>query len=48
MSNIIDGLMLGSCEHERSEYIENRWGAEWRRCLECGETLELYQDCEGG
>lgn len=48
MTLLDPGLVQGDCEHEQSEYLENKWGAEWRRCIACGETLERYQDCEGG
>lgn len=42
------GLVQGSCNHDRQEFIEMAWGADWLRCLDCMEVIERPQDCTGG
>lgn len=42
------GLVQGSCSHDRQEFIEMAWGADWLRCLDCMEVIERPQDCTGG
>lgn len=43
-----EGLIQSTCEHDRQEFIETAWGADWHRCLNCMEIIERYQDCTGG
>ena len=34
-------------EH-RPEFVEDKDGLRWERCLDCGEMLPSYSDTQGG
>lgn len=40
--------MIKDCAHEHSEYVKT--GAGWIDwfCLDCGESIEQFEDCKGG
>ena len=42
------GLVKGECEHDRSSYETVIMGIEYRKCLDCGEIIQRYQDTQGG
>ena len=40
--------MIKECIHEQSEYVDCFDGViEWK-CIECGEILEQFEDCNAG